>query len=341
MEVKNILISQPEPANLEKSPYYPLIEKYGLNLTFFKFFDIVGVPVAEFRKSRIHIKDYTAVIFNSKNAIDHFFRMEKELRETPPDTMKYFCTTKAIALYLQNYVQYRKRKVFYAEQTFADLIDLMSKHKEERFLFPCSSEKQTDNTKMLDKGKFKYTKAVIYRSVPKDLKQFDMSKFDMVVLFSPIGVASLLESFPDFAEKNGIIVAGFGPSTHAAINAAGIKLTIAAPSKFAPSMTAAIENFILGKEQGATIIAKPSSLKKSSAKKNSTKKTKSVFSNKSKYKQMLEEKKALNAARRKERQLEKARKAAEEEQKRLAAEIGANGDTPVAVAAATNNNVTD
>ena len=332
MEVKNILISQPEPANLEKSPYYPLIEKHNVNLTFFKFFDIVGVPVAEFRKSRIHIKDYTAVIFNSKNAIDHFFRLVKELRENPPETMKYFCTTKAIALYLQNYVQYRKRKVFHAEQTFADLIDLMVKHKEERFLFPCSSERQTDNTKMLDKGKFKYTKAIMYRSVPKDLTQFDLSKFDMIVLFSPIGVKSLLESFPNFAENDKIIVAGFGPTTHSAINAAGIKLSIAAPSKNALSMPAAIENFILGKEQGATIIAKPTSLKKSSTKKNAGKKTKSVFTNKSKYKQMLEEKKAANAAKRRERQLEKARKEAEAAQK-LAAELGQTVETTVAAVA--------
>lgn len=335
MEVKNILISQPEPTNLEKSPYYPLIEKYNLNLTFFKFFDIVGVPVGEFRKSRIHIKDYTAVIFNSKNAIDHFFRIVKELRETPPDTMKYFCTTKALALYLQNYVQYRKRKVFHAEQTFADLIDLMSKHKEERFLFPCSSEKQTDNTKMLDKGKFKYTKAVIYRSIPKDLTHFDLTKFDMVVLFSPIGVTSLLESFPNFAENKDIIVAALGPATHSAINAANIKLSIAAPSKNAPSMPAAIENFILGKEQGATIIAKPASLRKSSSKKNSSKKTKSVFTNKSKYKQMLEEKKALNAARRKERQLEKARKEAE------AMQLSGADTAKSNLVASTNTNITD
>lgn len=329
MEVKNILISQPEPANLEKSPYYPLIEKYDVNLTFFKFFDIVGVPVAEFRKSRIHINDYSAVIFNSKNSIDHFFRMAKELRETPAETMKYFCTTKTIALYLQNYVQYRKRKVFHAEQTFADLIDLMMKHKEERFLFPSSSEKQTENTKMLDKGKFKYTKAVMYRSVPKDLTQFDLSKYDMIALFSPIGVKSLLDSFPNIAENDNIFIAGFGTATHAAINAAGINLSIAAPSKNAPSMPAAIENFILDKEQGATIVSKPASLKKSSAKKNAGKKTKSVFTNKSKYKQMLEEKKAANAAKRKERQLERARKEAEALRQK-ASEIGENAAATIA-----------
>ena len=338
MKVKNILISQPEPTNLENSPYYRLKEKYDLNLTFFKFFDIVGVPATEFRKSRIHVKDYTAVIFNSKNSIDHFFRMEKELRETPADSVKYFCTTEAIALYLQNYVQYRKRKVFFANQTFADLIDLLSKHKEEKFLFPCSSEKQTEYTKMLDKGKYKYTKAVMYRSVPKDLTHFDLSKFDMIVLFSPIGVRSLLESFPNFAEQNDITVAAFGLSTHAAINAANIKLTIAAPSKNAPSMTAAIENYILDREQGAVIVSKPASLKKNSAKKNNAKKTKSVFTNKNKYKQLIEEKKARKAQKRLERQLEKARREAELQQK-LAAEIGTPAEA--SLVAETTNTVTD
>ena len=225
--------------------------------------------------------------------------------------MKYFCTTEAIALYLQNYIQYRKRKVFAASQTFADLIDLISKHKEEHFLFPCSSEKQTEYTKLLDKGKFKYTKAIMYKSVPKDLSKFDMNKFDMIVLFSPIGVRSLLESYPDFKENCKTIVAAFGTSTHAALNNAEIKITVAAPTKNAPSMATAIENFILGKELGAVIVSKPTSLKKNGLKKNNTKKTKSVFTNKSKYKQLLEEKKAAAAARRKERQAEKARKEAE------------------------------
>ncbi|MBO7541660.1 MAG: uroporphyrinogen-III synthase, partial [Bacteroidales bacterium] len=184
------------------------------------------------------------------------------------------------------------------------------------------------------KGKFKYTKAIMYRSVPKDLTHFDLSKFDMIVLFSPIGVKSLLESFPNIAENENIIVAGFGPATHSAINAAGIKLSIAAPAKNAPSMPAAIENFILGKEQGATIIAKPASLKKSSTKKNAGKKTKSVFTNKSKYKQMLEEKKAANAAKRRERQLEKARKEAEALRKQ-AEELGIPYEAPVAAETST------
>ena len=310
MKVKKILISQPEPPNIEKSPYYKLIEKHNIELTFYKFFDIVGLSASEFRKSRIHLKDYSAVIFNSKNSVDHFFRLSKELREPIPETMKYFCSTESIALYLQNYIQYRKRKIFFGNQHFAELVDIMSKHKEEKFLFPCSDEKQTEYTKMLDKSKFKYSKATMYRSVPKDLKAFNLKDFDMVVLFSPMGVRSLVENFPDFKGDN-VVVAAFGVSTHAALNAAGIKLSLLAPTKVAPSMSTAIENYVMGKQQVAVLVTKPSSLRKSAAKKTGVKKTKSVFTSKSKYKALMEEKKAKAAERRRIRAEEKARKEAE------------------------------
>lgn len=314
MKVRKILISQPEPTDLDKSPYKKLVSDYKLNLTFFKFFEVVGISATEFRKSRIHISDYTAVIFNSKNSVDHFFRMGKELRETISENMKYFCSTEAIALYLQNYIQYRKRKIFFGNQYFADLIDVMSKHREEKFLFPCSDEKQTEYTKLLDKAKFKYTKAPMYRSVPRDLSQFKLEDFDMVALFSPIGVRSLLKNFPDVKDSS-VLVAAFGTSTHAALNAADIKITVAAPTKNSPSMAMAIENYILGKQQEAVIVVKPSSLKNSKAAHNAktigSKKTKSVFANKNKYKQLMEEKKAKAAARRAERAAEKARKEAE------------------------------
>ena len=174
------------------------------------------------------------------------------------------------------------------------------------------NEKGEDNYSELTRNIYRnFTKAIMYKSVPKDLSKFDMNKFDMIVLFSPIGVRSLLESYPDFKENCKTIVAAFGTSTHAALNNAEIKITVAAPTKNAPSMATAIENFILGKELGAVIVSKPTSLKKNGLKKNNTKKTKSVFTNKSKYKQLLEEKKAAAAARRKERQAEKARKEAE------------------------------
>ena len=202
MKVKKILVSQPEPADLEKSPYRNLVTKYGVEITFYKFFEVVGLPVSEFRKTRIHLAEYTAIIFNSKNSVDHFFRLAKELREVIPDSMKYFCASEAIAHYLQNYIQYRKRKIFYGNQYFADLIEILSKHREEKFLFPCSDEKQTEYTKLLDKAKFKYTKATMYTSVPRDLSQFNLKDYDLICLFSPIGVRSLVKNFPNVAEEN-------------------------------------------------------------------------------------------------------------------------------------------
>ena len=308
MKVKKILVSQPEPADLEKSPYKNLVTKYGVDITFFKFFEVVGLSVSEFRKSRIHLNEYTAIIFNSKNSVDHFFRLAKELREVIPDSMKYFCSTEAIAHYLQNYIQYRKRKIFFGNQYFSDLIEILSKHREEKFLFPCSDEKQTEYTKMLDKAKFKYTKATMYTSVPRDLTQFNPKDFDLICLFSPIGVRSLLQSFPNIAEQNASIAA-FGTSTHAALKSAGIKLTVAAPTKTSPSMAMAIENYINGRGLDDTVISRPSSLKKdlshggkgSSSVIGGAKKSKSVFANKAKYKQLQEERKAQAAARRAER----------------------------------------
>lgn len=315
MKVKKILISQPEPADLEKSPYKNLVHKYGIDITFYKFFEVVGLTASEFRKSRIHLSDYTAVIFNSKNSVDHFYRLAKELRENIPDTMKYFCATEAIALYLQNYIQYRKRKIFFGNQYFSELIEVLQKHREEKFLFPCSDERQTEYTKLLDKAKFKYTKATMYTSVPRDLTQFNLKDFDMICLFSPIGVRSLLKNFPNIAEEN-ILIAAFGTSTHSALKSAGIKLTIAAPTKTSPSMAMAVENYINGKGQDDVVITRSSALKKdlghgrglsgSIGGINGGRKSKSVFANKAKYKQLQEERKAQAAARRAERQAQKA-----------------------------------
>ncbi len=316
MKIKKILISQPAPADLEKSPYRNLINKYDVDITFFKFFEVVGIPASDFRKTRIHINDYSAIIFNSKNSIDHFFRMLKELRESVSDEMKYFCSTEAIALYLQNYIQYRKRKVFFGAQYFSDLLEVMSKHREEKFLFPCSDEKQTEYTKALDKAKYKYTKAPMYTSAAKDLTKFNLDEYDAIALFSPIGVRSLVKSFPDIKERN-ILIAAFGSSTHAALKEQGIKLSIAAPTHSAPSMAMAIENFILGKEQDAVIVNKGEIVKhgvKNTI--NSTvKKSKPVIANKEVYKQRMEEKKAQAAARRAERAAERARKEAAEKAK--------------------------
>lgn len=318
MKVKKILISQPEPLEIEKSPYRNLITKYDLELTFFKFFEIRGLTASEFRKSRIHLNDYTAVIFNSKNAIDHYFRLAKELRITIPDTMKYFCSTEAIAFYLQNYIQYRKRKIFYGNQFFSDLLEVMGKHRDEKFIFPCSDEKQTEYTKLLDKTKFKYTKATMYVSVPRDMSHLNLKDFDMVCLFSPIGVRAMLHNFPDAAESH-ILVAAFGPSTHSALKSAGIRTTIAAPTKASPSMAMAIENYVSGKTEALG----NSSSSRSSSRSNriltssltSGRKSRSVIVNKEKYKQLQEQRKAQAAARRAERKAMK-----NEEMKNKAAE---------------------
>lgn len=316
MKLKKILISQPEPSDIEQSPYRNLKKKYNIELTFFKFFDVIGVTASEFRKSRIHLRDYTAVIFNSKNAVDNYFRLAKELREPIADSTKYFCTSENIANYLQNYVQYRKRKVFFGQQYLSELIDIMSKHKDDNYLFPCSEEKMSEFTRLLDKAKFKYTRAMMYYSQPKDLTQFDLKEYDMIVLFSPIGVKALKQSFPDL-KSGDIAIAALGPTTHAALAAAGLNLDVAAPTKVAPSMAMAIENYILGREQGQVLTAKPVMLPKSqrpssshsssSSSSNSgngnssSKKPKTLIADKQKYKQLQEQRKAKAAARRAER----------------------------------------
>lgn len=310
MKIKKILISQPEPADLEKSPYRNLVKKYNTQLTFFKFFEVVGISASNFRKTRIHIGDYTAIIFNSKNSIDHFFRMLKDLRETVSEDMKYFCATEAIALYLQNYIQYRKRKVFFGNQYFSDLIEIIGKHREEKFLFPCSDEKQTDYTKALDKAKIKYTKAPMYTSAPKDLTRFNLNEYDVICLFSPIGVRSLVKSFPDIKDRK-ILIAAFGTSTHAALKENGIKLSIAAPTQSSPSMAMALENFILGKAQDNVIASKGEKHSVKNTISTPNKRSKPVIANKEVYKQRMEEKKAQAAARRAARAAERALKEAE------------------------------
>ncbi len=313
MKIKKILISQPEPADLEKSPYRNLVKKHNVDLTFYKFFEVVGISASDFRKTRIHIGEYTAIIFNSKQSIDHFFRMLKDLRETVSEDLKYFCSTEAIALYLQNYIQYRKRKVFFGAQYFSDLVDVIGKHRDEKFLFPCSDEKQTEYTKTLDKAKIKYTKAPMYTSVPRDLSRFNLDDYDAICLFSPVGVRSLVKNFPDIKERN-IIIAALGASTHAALKEHGIKLTIAAPTQVAPSMAMALENHILGKQQGTVISLKGEGKRSrsSSSVVGVGKRSKPVIANKEIYKQRMEEKKAQAAARRAQRAAEKAKKEAPE-----------------------------
>ncbi len=242
MKVKSILVSQPEPTTA-KSPYFELAEKSNLKIDFRPFIQVEGISAKEFRQTRIQILDHTAVIFTSRTAIDHFFRIAEEMRVTVPDTMKYFCISEATAFYLQKYIVYRKRKIFYANGRFADLAVLMKKHKDENFLIPLSDIHKQDIPKVLDQEGFKYTKAVLYRTVSSDLSDLSNIKYDVLVFFSPSGIKSLFQNFPDF-EQNDTRIACFGPATAKAVKEAGLRLDIQAPTAQAPSMTMALEQYI-------------------------------------------------------------------------------------------------
>lgn len=244
-KVKTILISQPKPSS-EKSPYFDLAEKHGLKIDFRPFIHVEEVEAQEFRQERIDILEHTAIILTSRNAVDHFFRMCKELRITVPDTMKYFCISEASAHYLQKYVVYRKRKVFVGKGRFADLMDLIKKHKQEKYLLPCSDLLKPSIPKQLDEANSDYTKAVMYRTVCSDLSDLSDVKYDMLVFFSPSGIESLLKNFPDFSQGT-TKIAVFGPTTAKATTEAGLRIDVNAPNQKAPSMTMAIENYITGK----------------------------------------------------------------------------------------------
>jgi len=243
LKIKTILVSQPQPSDLEKSPYADLTKKFNVNVVFRKFIKIEGVPAKEFRKDRINILDYTAVIFTSRNAVDHFFRICKEMRIEVPDTMKYFSISESTAYYLQKYVQYRKRKVFHSKESFANLVELIKKHKTEKFLLPCSDIHKQEIANMLEENKILFKKAVIYRTLASDLSDIKIEDYDMLVFFSPAGIKSLFKNFPKFKQNNTAIGA-FGPSTAKAVVDAGLMLNIPAPSKTAPSMTLAIEQYL-------------------------------------------------------------------------------------------------
>ena len=199
MNIKKILVSQPKPEN-GKSPYFDLAEKYDLKVDFRPFIHVEGIPSKEFRKARINILDHTAIIFKSRKAIDHFFRIAEELRVNVPDTMKYFCTSEATAFYLQKYIVYRKRKIFYGNGNFNDLLEIIKKHKKEKFLVPLSDSHKEEIPRKLDRNKIKYTKAVFYRTVCSNLTDLSDVNYDMLVFYSPSGIKSLLENFPEFEQ---------------------------------------------------------------------------------------------------------------------------------------------
>lgn len=242
MSIKTILVSQPKPEG-DKSPYFDLAEKYKLKIDFRPFIHVEGVSVQEFRSQKIDFKEHTAVILTSKTAVDHFFRIAEEIRFEVPDTMKYFCISEAVALYLQKYVTYRKRKIFFGKQTIEDLIEPIKKHKGEKFLLPCTDILRDKIPMTLEEAKIPFTKAMLYRTVASDLSDLEDVYYDMLVFFSPGGIESLFKNFPDF-KQNKTLIAAFGPTTANAVVKNNLRLDVHAPMPNAPSMTAAIENFI-------------------------------------------------------------------------------------------------
>lgn len=243
MKIKSILVSQPQPANGEKSPYVEIGKKHNVKVDFYKFIRIEGVESKEFRKERIRLEDYSALILSSRNAVDHYFRIAKELRFEVPESMKYFCLTESTAFYLQKYVQYRKRKIFHGKQEFSELMELIKKHKTEKYLLPCSDISKNDIPKLLDKAAIEYRKAIIYRTVPADLTCIDVFKYDLLILFSPVGVKSIFLNYPDFVQGD-TLIGTVGPATTKAAKDNGLIVEIQSPTKTAPSMTMALEEYL-------------------------------------------------------------------------------------------------
>jgi uroporphyrinogen-III synthase len=242
LAIKTILVSQPKPEG-DKSPYYDLAEKYKLKIDFRPFIHVEGIDAQEFRQQKVNIPEHTAIIFTSKTAIDHFFRICEEIRFEVPDSMKYFCISEAVAYYLQKYVTYRKRKIFFGKQTIEDLVEVMKKHKAEKFLLPCTNILRDKIPITLEEFKFNFTKAILYKTVASDLSDLEDVYYDMLVFFSPGGIESLLKNFPDFKQNN-TRIAAFGPTTANAVIKNNLRLDVHAPMPNAPSMTAAIEIFV-------------------------------------------------------------------------------------------------
>ena len=243
MKIKKILVSQPKPTS-DKSPYYDIAEKYGVEIEFRPFIKVESLSAKEFRQQKVSIIDHTAVVFTSRHAIDHFFTLCTELRVTIPETMKYFCTSEQIALYIQKYVQYRKRKVFFgATGKFVDLIPAIVKHANEKYFVPMSDVHNDEIKNALDAKKINHTEAVMYRTVSNDFTADEMFDYDMLLFFSPQGIASLMKNFPNFDQKE-IAIGCFGPATAKAVKDAGLRLDLEAPTVESPSMTAALDKFI-------------------------------------------------------------------------------------------------
>ncbi|MBQ4485033.1 MAG: uroporphyrinogen-III synthase [Prevotella sp.] len=243
--IKKILVSQPKPSS-DKSPYYDIAKESDVELVFRPFIKVEGLTAKEFRQQKINILDHSAVVFTSRHAIDHFFRLAKEMRVNIPETMKYFCVTETIALYIQKYVQYRKRKVFFGTTgKIQDLVPTMAKHKTERYLVPLSDVHNDDVKNQLDEKKLQHTECYMYRTVSNDFSEEEVKNFDydILIFFSPTGIEALTKNFPNF-DQGDIRIATFGPSTAKAVEEKGLRLDLQAPSAEYPSMTGALKAYL-------------------------------------------------------------------------------------------------
>jgi uroporphyrinogen-III synthase len=242
LKIKKVLVTQPEP-NTQNSPYNELAVKNNLKIDFRPFIHVEGVTAKDFRKERINILEFTAVIFNSRTAIDHFFHLAQELRVVIPDTMKYFCISESTAHYLQKYIVYRKRKIFFAPGKFDELLEVLLKHKEELFLMPLSDIHKEELPEKLTAAGLNVKSAIMYRTCCSDLSDLSDVNYDVLVFFSPSDIKSLYHNFPDFAQNN-TKIAAFGSATAKAARDAGLNIDIEAPVPEAPSMTSALDKYI-------------------------------------------------------------------------------------------------
>ncbi|OWR15669.1 MULTISPECIES: uroporphyrinogen-III synthase [Chryseobacterium group] len=241
MKIKSILVSQPAPN--ESSPYLEMAKKEKIKIDFRPFIHVEGVDAKELRAQKIDLAQYTGIIFTSKNAVDHYFRLAEEMRFTVPDSMRYICQSEAIANYLQKHIVYRKRKISFGEKTFADLLPLFKKFPSEKYLLPAADVLSPDVVKVLDSAPIEWTRATMYRTVCSDLTDISVKEYDMLVFFSPQGIRSLGKNFENFEQKD-TKIAVFGTTTEQAAKEAGLRVDVMAPSKETPSMTMAIEKYI-------------------------------------------------------------------------------------------------
>lgn len=256
MKKKKILVSQPKPKS-GKSPFFDIAEKHDAEVVFRPFIKVEGLTAKEFRQSKINLPDFTAIIFTARTAVDHYFRLCEENRFKVPDTMRYFCTTEAIALYLQKYIVYRKRKIFFGasgQLNDPQLLQAMTKNNKEKFLFPVSDVHNAGENKgdeeVLASHKINFTKAVMYRTVSNDFTPDEPFDYNILLFFSPSGIDSLLKNFPDFSQKeNGISIGAFGEATSKAVEDAGLELSFSAPTPTSPSMAAALDEYLISQKK--------------------------------------------------------------------------------------------